>query len=261
MESGAMDGAGAIHISEIEPTLSALEKVLGMDLLNNTLGSVGKKEFSGDIDVALDISAEEVQAFVEKLKTIPEIKDIAQSSVVMTKVKIVGYDPKKETDKTRTGYVQLDFMIGDPDWLKVFYHAPAETESQYKGLHRTELLKTVAALHDRNDSKETLDDGRPLASERYMFSPKLGLVRIKRTPVPKKNGEGYTKQNNNDVVGGPWKTAEEVAQQLNLGGAEAINSYETLTAAINSNYPKDIVKKIMDGFAKNPNVMAAGIPK
>ena len=50
-----MPGVGAIHIDEIEPTLDALEKKLGIDLKNNVLGSVGKREFSGDIDVALEI--------------------------------------------------------------------------------------------------------------------------------------------------------------------------------------------------------------
>jgi len=42
-EGGAMPGVGPIHIDEIEPTLDALEKSLGIDLKNNVLGSVGKK--------------------------------------------------------------------------------------------------------------------------------------------------------------------------------------------------------------------------
>jgi len=54
-EGGSMPGVGAIHIDEINPTLIPLEKELGIDLRNNTLGSVGKREFSGDIDVALKI--------------------------------------------------------------------------------------------------------------------------------------------------------------------------------------------------------------
>ena len=45
-EGGAMPGVGAIHHTEIEPTLRKLEKELGVPLLKNALGSVGKKEFS-----------------------------------------------------------------------------------------------------------------------------------------------------------------------------------------------------------------------
>jgi hypothetical protein len=60
-EGGAMPGVGAIHVDEIASTLQSLEKVLGIDLMNNVLGSVGKKQFSGDIDVALNIPAETYQ--------------------------------------------------------------------------------------------------------------------------------------------------------------------------------------------------------
>ena len=63
-EGGSMPGVGAIHIDEINPTLIPLEKELGIDLRNNALGSVGKREFSGDIDVALKIDADKIPEFV-----------------------------------------------------------------------------------------------------------------------------------------------------------------------------------------------------
>ena len=88
-EGGAMPGVGAIHIDEITPTLQALEKSIGVDLMNNTLGSVGKRQFSGDIDVALQIQPEELPAFIEELKKNPLVLDIAKSSVIMTKIKIM----------------------------------------------------------------------------------------------------------------------------------------------------------------------------
>ena len=75
---GANARVGAI-IDEINPTLAKLEQALGIDLRNHVLGSVGKRQFSGDIDVALDIPTEEIPAFVEKLKKTGMIKDIAQS--------------------------------------------------------------------------------------------------------------------------------------------------------------------------------------
>jgi hypothetical protein len=151
-EGGAMDGVGAIHIDEIEPTLDSLEKILGIDLKNNVLGSVGKKEFSGDIDIALEIAPEDIPAFVDKLKNIPEVLDIAKSSVIMTKVKIADYDPNKQVQgKPRTGYVQVDFMPGDPGWLKTFYHAPHEKDSKYKGVFRNILMSSIAAHLDKKE--------------------------------------------------------------------------------------------------------------
>ena len=86
---------------------------------NPVLGSVGKKQFSGDIDVALDLPPDEIPAFVEKLSKLPEIEDMAKSSVIMTKIKIQGYNPDKKPDdgRARTGYVS-DFMPGDPRLVK-----------------------------------------------------------------------------------------------------------------------------------------------
>jgi len=259
-EGGAMPGVGPIHISEIEPTLSALEKVLKIDLKNNVLGSVGKKEFSGDIDVALEIDPDSIPAFIENLKKTPEIMDIAKSSVIMTKVKIVDYDPEKQTSKPRTGYVQVDFMPGDPGWMKTYYHSPSEKESKYKGVFRNIMIATIAAVYDRKDSEEKIDDGRAVESERWMWSPTDGLVRIKRTPVPKKTGEGYTKKNNNEVIGKPIKNAEEIAKALGLDNAKDLNSFETLLAAVEKNYPAEMVQTIKDNFVENGQVKDIGVP-
>lgn len=260
-EGGAMPGVGAIHIDEIEPTLDALEKVLGIDLKNNTLGSVGKKEFSGDIDIALEISPEDIPAFVEKLKTIPEVLDIARSSVIMTKVKIADYDPNKKAEgKPRTGYVQVDFMPGDPGWLKTFYHAPHEKDSKYKGVFRNILISSIAAHLDRKDSSQKLPDGRPLKSERFMWSPTDGLIRVIRTPEPNKKGDGYTKKNNNKIIDGPYKNPDEIASVLNLGSADDLYSYETLRNAMDKNYPPALTQAILNDFADNSVIKDVGVP-
>lgn len=259
-EGGSMPGVGPIHIDEIQPTLDALEKVLGIDLKSNTLGSVGKKEFSGDIDVALDVNPEDIPEFMQKLKRTPEVMDMAKSSVIMTKVKIVGYDPTKQTEKPRTGFVQIDFMPGNPGWMKTYYHSPSDKESKYKGVFRNIMIATIAAVLDRKDSPQKIDDGRAVESERWMWSPTDGLVRIKRTPEPNKAGTGYTKKNKNVIIGKPLKTAPEIAKALGLDGPEDLNSYESLKAAIEKNYPKGLVKEILDGFKENGQVKDIGVP-
>lgn len=261
-ESGSIPGVGAIHVSEIEPTLDALEKILGIDLKNNALGSVGKKEFSGDIDIALKIDADKIPEFMERLKKTPEIQDISKSSVIMTKVKIVGYDPEKQiAGKERTGYVQVDFMPGDPDWMKVFYHSPHENDSKYKGVIRTTFLATIAALYNQDNSEEQTDDGRPLESKRFMFSPRDGLVRVTRTPVPKKTGEGYTKQNANEIIDGPWKTTDKIADILNLGTGDDLDSFETLYNAVKKNYDPETATRIFKDFANSSQTQELGIPE
>jgi hypothetical protein len=259
-EGGAMSDVGAIHISEIEPTLSALEKILGVDLRNNVLGSVGKKEFSGDIDVALQIDTDKIPEFMQRLKKTPEVLDIAKTSIIMTKVKIVGYDPQKQTTEPRTGFVQVDFMLGDPNWMKTYYHSPTDKESKYKGVFRNLMIASIAGAYDRQDSDETIDDGRPMRSERWMFSPTDGLVRVSRTPVPKKSGTGYTKKNANKKLQDGIKNPEEIARALGLNSALDLNSFESLIAAVNKNHAGPLAKTIKQNFIANGTVQDIGVP-
>jgi hypothetical protein len=259
-EGGSLPGVGAIHIDEINPTLVPLEKELGIDLRNNTLGSVGKREFSGDIDVALQIDADKIPEFVERLKKSSQIMDIAKSSVIMTKVKIMDFDEEKSDGRPRTGYVQIDFMPGDPEWMKTYYHSPHEKDSQYKGVYRNIMIASIAGSVKIENSEETIDDGRPLQSKRFMFSPRDGLVRVLRRPVPKKTGDGYTKKNNNKIIGGPWKTADSIAKTLGLDNSDDLDSYETLVKAIRKNLSPEDQKKIFTAFTDNHTIKSMGIP-
>jgi len=259
-EGGAMPGVGAVHIDEINPTLEALEKSIGIDLKNHVLGSVGKREFSGDIDVALDIKAEELPAFIEALKKNPLVLDIAKSSVIMTKVKIADFDESKTDGRPRTGFVQIDFMPGDPGWMKTYYHSPSDKESKYKGVYRNIMIASMAAVLDRQMSDAKLDDGRAMEERRYMWSPTEGLLRVKRTPVPKKSGEGYTKKNNNETIEGPWKQPDEIAKVLKLNSSADLNSFESLLTAMKKNWTKEAQAYVIQGFKDNHVIKDIGIP-
>ena len=260
-EGGAMPGVGAIHIDEINPTLTALETSIGVDLMNNVLGSVGKRQFSGDIDVALQIQPEELPAFIEELKKNPLVLDIAKTSVIMTKVKIADFDQSKSDGRPRTGFVQVDFMPGDPGWMKTYYHSPSETESKYKGVYRNIMIATLAAVHNRDQSDAKLDDGRAMEERRFMWSPTEGLLRVQRTPVPKKNGDGYTKKNKNETIDGPWKQPDEIAAQLGLDSGKDLNSFESLLTAVKKNWTKEKLQYVIDGFKQNNVVQDIGVPE
>jgi hypothetical protein len=259
-EGGSLTGTGSIHKSEIEPTLKKLEDQLGIDLLNNTLGSVGKKEFSGDIDIAVDIPPEDTKEFVNKLKSTPGVTEVSKTSVIMCKVEIEDFDPNKSAPG-RTGYVQVDFMPGDKSWMKTYYHSPFETDSKYKGAYRNILIGSIATLYNIKRSEEETDDGRPLRTERFMLSPAKGLVKIVREPAPKRSGIGYLKKNINTVIDGPWTTADEIAQQLNLGVGDNLDSYETIVSAMKENYDQSLVDNILKKFNNDPFIINHGIPE
>ena len=259
-EGGSMPGVGPIHIDEIEPTISALEKALGINLKDNVLGSVGKKEFSGDIDIAIDIDPKKKDEFLQRLKKSPVVVDIKDGSAIMTSVDIVNYDPEKQTSKPRTGKVQVDFMPGNPSWMKSFYHAPHEKDSKYKGVFRNLMIAAITFVYEVETSEETTEDGRPLEVERWMWSVNNGLIRVIRKPKPKANGKGYTQQNINEPIGKPIKDMDKVAQTLGLGSAEDLYSFETMLAAIDKNYPSDMVAKVKEQFVNNSTVQDIGVP-
>ena len=151
-------------------------------------------------------------------------------------------------------------MPGDPGWLKTYYHSPREEDSRYKGVMRNIMIATIAAVYNRKDSEKKTEDGRSMETERFMWSPSDGLVYVRRTPVPKKNGEGFTKKNKNEIIGGPWKDPNEIAQQLGLKGAEDLDSFESLFKAIQS-YPSSMIDQIKKGLTDNKVVQDLGIPK
>ena len=264
-ESGSMEGVGLIHRDEIKPTLAALEKDLKLSLSDFTLGSVGKKDFSGDIDVAINLKPEELPAFMEKLKKSPLILNVNKPiETIITKLKIVNYDDTKQPEndnRPRTGYVQLDFMPGDPGWLKTYYHSPSDKESKYKGVFRNILIAEICAYYNRQESDQKLEDGRAMETIRYKWSPTDGLVKVRRTPVMNKKGTAYTKKNQDEIIEGPWKQAAEIAQELNLGDVANLNSFESLLAAIEKNYTAEVVARIKNGFKNNYQVKDIGIPQ
>jgi len=268
-ESGSAPGVGAIHHSEIAPTLQKLEKQLGIPLLSNALGSVGKKEFSGDIDIAVQLDKEDQDEFQKKLEQTQGLTFIRKTSVFITSADIVGYDSNKTADGIeRTGKVQIDFMPGDVEWMKNYYHSPHSKSmsqdgkySKYKGIHRNILIASIAGAKDPIASDEKLPDGRPMKLQRFIWSPTDGLVRVERTPVPKKNGDGYTKKNADRMIEGPWKSPDEIAEILGLGSGDALYSFETLYDAVKKNFPSATQLKIFKDFVNNRSIQAVGIPE
>ena len=267
-ESGSAPGVGAIHHSEIAPTLQRLEKQLGIPLLKNALGSVGKKEFSGDIDIAVQLDKDQQDEFQKKLEQTQGLDFIRKTSVFITSADIVGYDPKKQADDIeRTGKVQIDFMPGDVEFMKNYYHSPHSKSmskdgkhSNYKGVHRNIMIASIAGVLNVVASDDKTSDGRPLELERWMFSPTDGMVRVVRRPVKKKNGLGYTKANKNEVINGPFKSPKDWAKILKLDSVDDLYSFETLYAAIKKNYPSNIAADIFKNYKDNPSIQNAGVP-
>jgi hypothetical protein len=154
-----------IRREDVVPTVQWLEKLTGLDLTNNMLGTTGKKETSGDLDLAVDANKIDKNSLIELMlnKGIDK-KDVRKSGdSVHLKTPIKG-DPA-------LGYVQTDFMFGEPEWQK-FSMQGGRDGSLYPGMARHIILASVVSAIDPKlkwsykngivdrETNETIPDGK-----------------------------------------------------------------------------------------------------
>ena len=171
-----------INRADVGPTVKFLEKLTGLPLMDNMLGTTGKKETSGDLDLAVDASQIDKDQLVQiLLQNGVEKVDIKKSGDQVHHKTPINGDPAN-------GYVQTDFMFGDPHWQSFSMQGGAEN-SEYKGLHRHLLLSSIAkalglkwsyknGLMDR-ESNTTLPNGKDPAG----ISKVLGIPADKLNSV------------------------------------------------------------------------------
>jgi hypothetical protein len=158
-----------INQADVKPTLAWLEELVpGLDLLNNTLGSTGIKDTSGDLDIAVDankVTKEQLQHRLEQWAISHGFKPqewVKKSgTAVHFKTPITGRPDR--------GYVQTDFMLmNNVPWSK-FVLGAMPADSKFKGRERNVLMNSlaksmgyklnqIAGIADRATNKLITDD-------------------------------------------------------------------------------------------------------
>jgi hypothetical protein len=158
-----------INQTDVKSTLAWLEQMLpDLDLQNNTLGSTGIKDTSGDLDIAVD------SAQLDKEQLTSQLTQWAVSH---------GLKPEEWVRKSGTavhfktpingrpdqGYVQTDFMfLQNVPWSK-FVLGAMPVDSAYKGRERNVMMNSIAksmgyklnqiaGIADRDTNKVITDD-------------------------------------------------------------------------------------------------------
>lgn len=255
LEGGnAFPDVGVIHKDEIPATIHWMEQKFGMkDLENKALGSVGKSEYSGDIDLAVELDPKQMKAFSEKIRKSLGAENVTGvAGNVSIRVPIQKYDEAKDGRQPRTGYVQVDFIPGEPEWMKTFYHSPDDA-SKFKGTHRNHAMATAARLVDAEKSEETDDLGRPLEVIRWQFGAKSGFVRVKKTSRRNEHTGGWVKKQDTEIIGKEIRDPKKIAKILFKGkaGPEAMNSMESIIEAVKKAYSKEEVEEFYKGLAQS----------
>ena len=124
-----------ISRENVVPTVQWLEQLTGLNLVDNMLGSTGRKETSGDLDLGIDETKITKDILIQQLlKRGVDKNDIRKSGdSVHLKTPILG--------DAGNGFVQTDFMFGDPEFQKFALNTG---DSDFKGVHRAILLASIA---------------------------------------------------------------------------------------------------------------------
>lgn len=255
MGGNAVPNVGAIHQSEINPTLRSIENSLNLQsnsLSDRLLGSAGKKEYSGDIDIAMDmVSDDELKLFFEQLRKVYGQFNVKKSGYNFNvAVPIVNFNSSYNERLPRTGKVQVDFLFGDTEFVKLFYYSAGD-ESKCKGVHRNIAISAVAAFTDRKESDLLDDQSRPIEKLRWKWSPN-GFFKIRRYSKKNDNGDWIKKQYDEQIstaISCPLTIAEI------LFGVDSpisyLNSVETVVDACMQSFNKDKQHDIFLMIANN----------
>jgi len=228
-----------------------------------TLGSVGKKDLSGDIDLALagtsfdniedwGLDREYVnklfEGFKKRARTSTEDQLMKRAVIVAIAQKIqesntdilvdikgsgagalfLAFPQFDENNKQVGDNVQIDINVGDVDWLEFAYYSSSYT-GNVKGLHRTQLM--LAMFSNRG----------------YTFSHNYGVKDKDTQEIVAKN---------------PQEAINLLNKEYNLKLDRAsISDYHQLIEALEKGLTPDELNSILDRFIKILDSTRADIPE
>ena len=228
-----------------------------------TLGSVGKKDYSGDIDLALSgksfdniedwgLDKEYVtklfDGFKKRARTATEEQLMKRAVIVAIAQKIEGSNsdilvdvkgsgagalflafPQFDENNEEVGdNVQIDVNVGDIDWLEFAYYS-STYKGNVKGLHRTQLMLAM------------------FANKGYTFSHNYGV----------KN-----KETQEIVANNPKQAIELLNREYNIDlDLSTLSDYFKLIEVLRNNLSREELEGILNRYIKILDFTRADIPE
>lgn len=193
-----------VHRDHIKPTVEFLVETMNFPgftreyAMDSIMGSAGKQESSGDLDFAMNTLAPrfvgqaelpvfDLRAFARRMREVLPQDHMSTKTLnggqFQSAWPILG-DPVN-------GFVQCDFLAGDPEWLKFSHWSPGKDNSPWKGVFISTMygvlakrLKDFEAFVDNDPEKERL------ARVGWHFDLELGLHR--KWKMQRRVGQGIS---------------------------------------------------------------------
>jgi len=285
-----------IDQADVMPTIQWLESVTGLDFtkdlsaLDNMpvkwLGSTGRKDTSGDLDLSVDANKINKEQLVARLvqwaqnNKVDANQYIKKSGIAVHFLTAINGDPSQ-------GFVQTDFMFANkPSWNQfVLSNDPA---SQYKGALRNIMINSIAksmgyklnqndGIMDRASNNLITDDPNrvaklllnPNATAKDLYSVEKILAQLKMDPRREEKiadfrahmeREGIDNVNLDETV----DLESEVSFIARLRDRIINQGMQPLVEGVRIEHPEDMIfdqgsqgiNRALDGLAatvKNPN--------
>ncbi|SVA86126.1 uncharacterized protein METZ01_LOCUS138980 [marine metagenome] len=216
-----------INQADVDPTIAWLEKVTGLSLQSNKLGTTGIKSTSGDIDVAVD------QNKITKDQLVTKLTQWAQAnkqdpSKWIKKSGISVHFKTPINGSAKNGYVQTDLMFGDPNWMSWSLKGSAPG-SNYTGADRHVFIASISKARG------------------YKWSHKAGLLkRTTNEPVSKNPDEIASLLLGRNAKGSDLDSVENIHN--NIKGAsdyeELVADFRDSLAKIGKKLPEHVIEGV-----------------
>ena len=133
-----------INKQDVDTTLAWLEKITNLPHRDFKLGTTGRKDTSGDLDIAVNQNEVTKEDMIKRLIAwVQKNKPDEDPKMWIRKSGISVHFKTPINGDEGNGYVQTDLMFGDPQWMKWSLRG-ASGDSPYSGAHRQIMMSSIA---------------------------------------------------------------------------------------------------------------------
>lgn len=195
-----------IKREEIDKTLRFVADTFtsseGLDynyLKSHIMGSAGKQADSGDLDIVVDSTKYDRKTLVSISERVRSKFGVEYSRTDGLNAGHLNLAIPIEGDE-ENGYIQVDLLLGQPEWMKFTHHSPGAEVSKYKGVFISQALGVIAKM--KVLWKHIDETGERVGRIGWAYDLEKGLhIQAK---LRKKSGQGLSSVTSDEFESFPW---------------------------------------------------------